>query len=172
VAGNLIVLFFEEEYQAEGMLEALMNMQERGLIVVEDAVLAERGVSEKINIKQTKSVKGKFTLRGGGAGLLAGLLLGGPIGGLIAGATVGAIAGSMKDFGIDDDQIKEITKALAPNSSALFLLIQKVAAENIDDVLDELRVFKAHVVQTSLPADAEEKLQEVLAKEEYRKPGD
>lgn len=149
-----------------------MRMQERGLVVVEDAVLAQRGVSEKVDIKQTKSVTGKFTRRGGGVGLLAGLLLGGPIGGLVAGATIGAIAGSMKDAGIDDDQIKAITKALSPNSSALFLLVQEVAAENLDEVLEELRVFKANIVQTSLPEDARNKLQEVLSKEEYGKSGE
>ena len=90
---NVIVLGFEGQTTALDMLSLFETFQEKGIIELEDAVVATRGVTDKVEIKQTQSVTGKFTLRGTGIGLLAGVLLGGPIGGLVAGATIGAIAG-------------------------------------------------------------------------------
>lgn len=173
MASNIIVLAFNEgEFIAEGMLDSIMKLQEDGLIDVEDAVIASRGVSENIKIKQTHSVKGKYTLRGSGAGFLAGLILGGPIGGLVVGAVAGAVAGSMKDYGIDDDSIKEISKGLGPNSSALFLQVKEVAPENVAQLDAELRKFKAIVVKTTLPEEKEAELRKIFAKEEYGSSGE
>ena len=39
---RLVVLMFESQYGAEGMLEDLIRMQEEGLIELEDAVMASR----------------------------------------------------------------------------------------------------------------------------------
>lgn len=170
MASNIIVLAFAEgEFIAEGMLDTISKLQEDGLIEVEDAVIAHRGVDDKVHLKQTHSVKGKYTLRGSGAGLLAGLLLGGPIGGLVAGTVIGAMAGSMKDYGIDDDFIEEISTGLGPNSSALFLMVDEVAPENLDKVDAVLRRYKAIVVKTTLSEEKEAELSEIFAREEYGK---
>ena len=66
--------------------------EEKGYFTVKDAVVVTRGGgSQDVQIKQTVKKAGKWSLGGGGIGLLAGFLLGGPVGGLIVGATVGAI---------------------------------------------------------------------------------
>ena len=168
MTSNLIIMGFDEEFMAEGMLGTVGKLQEDGLITVEDAVIASRGESANVDIKQTQSVTGKFTLRGGGIGLLGGLLLGGPIGGLIAGTAVGAVAGKMKDVGIDDDVIDSVSKGLAPNSSMLFLLVQKVEPENLEKVDEALRPFKAAILHTTLTDKNQAKLQEILKKEEFK----
>lgn len=168
MASNIIVLGFPEgQYLAEGMLGTIMQLQEEGLLVVDDAVIASRGVGENVNIKQTQSETGKFSLRGGGIGLLAGILLGGPIGGLVAGTAMGAIAGKMKDAGIDDDFIKGITAGLSPNSSMLFLMVEKVDPDKRDKLESELRKYKAVVLETTLSDDNEAELRELFAKDEY-----
>lgn len=160
---NMIVLGFEGETTAEDMLETFQGMQERGLITIEDAVIASRGVGQNVEIKQTHSVKGKYALRGSGIGLLAGLLLGGPIGGLIGGTAIGAISGALKDIGIDDKFIRETSEALGPNSSALFLL---GSAQDPDGFREELKPFKAIVAMTTLSPEQEKRLKETLADEE------
>lgn len=160
---NIVVLGFEGESTAEGMLETLMEMQERGLVTIEDAVVATRGPGTNVEVKQTRSVTGKYAVRGTGAGLLAGLLLGGPIGGLVAGAAIGAITGALKDQGIDDKFIKEVSEALRPNSSALFLMGK---AEDPDKFYEEMRPFKAIVATTTLSEEKEKRLKEALAEEE------
>lgn len=83
----------------DAFLENVLYWQDKGLVEIEDAVVAVRTADGDIKIKQTKS---KYTLRGSGIGLLAGMLLGGPIGGLSGGAIIGAISGKMKDIGIED----------------------------------------------------------------------
>ena len=160
---NIVVLGFEGESTAEGMLSNIMEMQERGLVTIEDAVVATRGPGTNVEVKQTRSVTGKYAVRGTGAGLLAGLLLGGPIGGLVAGAAIGAITGALKDQGIDDKFINEVSQALRPNSSALFLMGK---AEDPDKFYEEMRPFKAIVATTTLSEEKEKRLKEALAEEE------
>ena len=168
MTSNLVILGFEDEFMAEGMLGTVGKLQQDGLLSIEDAVVASRGVSSKVDIKQTQSETGKFTLRGGGIGLLAGMLLGGPIGGAIVGTAVGAVAGKMKDAGIDDDVIDSVSKGLAPESSMLFLLVEEVDPENLEKVEAALRPFKANLLNTTLSDEKQKKLQEILDKEEFK----
>jgi len=127
--------------------------------------VASRGPGFEVEIEQTHSETGKRALGGSGIGLLAGLLLGGPILGLAGGAAIGAIAGKMKDYGIDDDFIKEISQGLKANSSALFLMVKEANAE---EVLEKLKPFKATVLTTTLSEGQEEKVRKALEKEEYK----
>ena len=160
---NIVALAFEGEETAKGWLNDLRKLAEDGHIEILDAVIASRGVGKKVDIKQTESDKGKYAKRGTGIGFLAGLLLGGPILGAAGGAAVGAITGSMKDVGIDDAFIEEITQGVAPNSSMLFLMVQ-----NADEkVMAYLKPFKARVLTTTLPAEEEARLQKLLESEQY-----
>jgi uncharacterized membrane protein len=163
VESRIVVLGFDNQHAAEGMLQDFNQMQEEGLIAIEDAVVASRGEGTRVNIKQTHSETGKFTRRGAGVGLLAGLLLGGPIGGLVGGAAVGAVTSALKDYGIDDSFINEVSEWVQPNSSALFLLVKEAKAE---EVLERLRPFQASVLTTTLSEEAERKLRKSLAEEE------
>ena len=160
---NIVVLRFEGKSQAENMLSIFNEMQDRGIVTLEDSVIASRGPGDNIEIKQTQSVTGKYTIRGSGIGLLAGLLLGGPIGGLVGGTVVGAVAGALKDVGLDDKFIKETSEMLSPGSSALFLMGR---ADDPEKFLEELKPFKAVVATTSLSEEQETRLKKTLAEEE------
>jgi uncharacterized membrane protein len=160
---KVVVLGFDSQFGAEGMLNDFNRMQEQGLVEIEDAVVASRGLGEHIEVKQTKSLKGKFAKKGSAVGLLAGLLLGGPIIGLAAGAAVGAITGSLKDYGIDDKFIEQTNAWIQPNHSALFLLIKEAKAE---EVLAKLKPFKAFVLSTTLSEEGRKRLEKALEKEE------
>jgi uncharacterized membrane protein len=91
------------------------------------------------------------------------MLLGGPIGGVIAGTAVGAISGKMKDLGIDDDFIEQISQGLPPNSSALFLMGK---ATDQEKMLEKLRPYKALVAVTTLDEEKEKALKQALSREE------
>lgn len=164
MASEIVALMFDGRDTAKGMLENFLKLQDEGNIVLEDAVVASRGVSDQVEITQTQSDTGKYSLRGGGVGLLAGILLGGPIGGLVGGAAVGAIAGKMKDVGIDDKFIKETSEALAPNTSAIFLMVKEA---NVEAVQKLLKPFKAIVLTSTLAEENEEKLRKLLDHEDY-----
>lgn len=161
---NITALAFDGEQTAKGMLNDILKLEEQGKIEVLDAVVASRGVGKNVNIEQTKSLKGKYAKRGTGIGFLAGLLLGGPILGAAGGAAVGAISGSMKDIGIEDDFIEKISAGLGANTSAIFLMTQNADMEAVEKYL---KPFKARVLSTTLPAEGEAKLKNLLSKEEF-----
>jgi uncharacterized membrane protein len=106
-------------------------------------------------------------LAGGTSGALWGTLIGllflNPLAGMALGAGVGAasgaLAGKLSDYGIPDDFIKQLGSTIKPNSSALFLLIQKVTA---DKALPKIKDFKGHVLKTSLSDEREQRLREAL----------
>jgi len=160
---NIVVLGFENQYGAEAMLEDIQKWQEEGLIELEDAVIASRGVGGDVQIEQTHKQGGRFALRGGGAGLLAGLLLGGPILGLVGGVAAGGIAGALKDYGLDDKFIKEVSQWVQPETSALFLLVKEAKA---DEVLEKLHSYGAIVLTTTLAPEQEKRLRQAVAGEE------
>lgn len=158
---KIVVLGFDREYGAEGMLEQIEDFEKEGLITIEDAVIASRDVGKDVEIKQARPQGKKASLKGSGVGLLAGLLLGGPILGVVAGAGIGAIVGSVRDYGLDDKFVDGITESLRPDSSALFLLIKEAKPE---EFLAELQQFEAYVLTTSLPPDKEKALREMIEK--------
>lgn len=160
----IIAIAFEGQYTAEGMLDHFEKMQEEGIIKLADAVIAFRGQSPNIEIKQTHSVTGKSSLKGSGVGLLAGMLLGGPILGLAAGAAIGAIAGKMKDYGIDDDFINSISQSLVPDSSAIFLMVEEADGP---EVLKRLKPYKGMVLSTTLTPEQQKRLEETLSEESF-----
>jgi uncharacterized membrane protein len=182
MAGQLVVVGFEGVGGADRMLEIVNELQARDLLAITDAVLASRAprefVDEVINlaplaiaaggqevqIRQTRSQRGKFALRGGGAGLLVGLLLGGPVGGLVAGAALGAITGGLRDFGVSDAFVRAVSDQLKPDSSVLFLLVE---ASDPQAVLAALRPFQGRVLHTTLSAEQERRLQAALEREEH-----
>ena len=75
------------------------------------------------------------------------------------GAASGALAGKLSDYGIPDDFIRELGGKIKPNSSALFLLVQKVTA---DKVLPRMAEFKGHVLKTSLSDETTAEIQKEL----------
>jgi uncharacterized membrane protein len=185
MASNLVVLSFEGADTAKGMLDNVRDMQKRGLLQLEDAVVAYRepnasnatfqqldqdldslpyepGNRPRLNepvIEQTDSRRKRYAAAGGGIGLLVGLLLGGPIGG----AAVGAIIGALKDRGIDDSFIHSVSLSLTPDSSAIFLLVKE--GGDAAKIEQELRPFKARVVHTTLAPEVEKQLRDALANE-------
>lgn len=161
---NVVALAFEGEETAKGMLKDVLKLEEQGKIEVLDAVVVSRGVGKHVNIKQTQSAKGKYAKRGTGIGFLAGLLLGGPILGAAGGAAVGAITGSMKDVGINDAFIEQISAGLGQNTSAIFLMTQNADMEAVESYL---KPFKAHVLSTTLPTGEEAKLKKLLSEEQF-----
>lgn len=186
MASNIHIVMFDDFYGAENMLENVNTWEQKGWLNVEDAVVVTRGSgssstptafaaanaerpvivpgamgTSELEVKQTVKRGGKFALGGGGIGLLAGMLLGGPIGGLVVGATLGAITGALKDYGIDDTMINEVSAGLEPGSSALFLM---TAGGDEEKILSELGAHKATLIKTTLPPEQEQRLRAALGK--------
>ena len=91
--------------------------------------------------------------------MLIGMIFLNPLLGAAVGAGAGALSGKLSDIGISDKFMKELAETFQSGSSALFVLVRKATP---DKVLDQLKGFKGKVLKTSLTADKEEDLREVL----------
>ena len=156
---EMIALGFEGQITANEMLDKALSWQDRGIIKLEDAVVASRGYDDQVRIHQTKTLTGQYALKGGGFGLLAGLLLGGPIGGLVVGAAAGAVAGKRKDIGIDGHIIKGVSDELRPDTSVLFLMGRSLDPKRL---AAELSALDAVVVTTSLSEEQQANLKKLI----------
>lgn len=166
---ELLVVGFENAYDADRALTELTRLQKEFLIEMEDAVVAVRSPDGQVRIKQSVNLTGLGAATGGlqGAvwGSLIGLLFLNPLAGFAIGGAVGAgsgaLTGSLVDYGIDDSFIHQLADTLQPDTSALFLLIRKAQPEKI---MNELSGFKGRVLRSSLSPEHEKKIQEALSK--------
>lgn len=161
-SSNLVVLAFDGLETAGEVLRELESLEKAGELVLEDAVIAQRREGPVVDVTQAKvepAVTEKATTRGGAIGLVAGLLIGGPIIGLMGGLAIGHLLGKMKDSGMDNSFIDSVSEALAPNSSALFLLVREANAEK---AVSLLKSYQGRVLRTSLDPEREEALRKAL----------
>ncbi len=158
---NLVVLAFEGSDTAAQALQSLEAMHEEDKLVLKDAVVASMSENTVAQLTQWRSKTGKYVKGVAGVGLIAGLLLGGPIIGLVGGAAIGAMVRHLKDFGLDDDMVKEISEGLKPGSSALFLLVEAGSAD-VDQAVHSVRDLHGRVVKTSLSEEQDKALRTAL----------
>ncbi|HEX7123943.1 MAG TPA: DUF1269 domain-containing protein [Gemmatimonadaceae bacterium] len=158
---NLVAVVFDDETTAFEMRTALLKMQQRYLIELEDSVVVTRDKQGKVKLDQAVNLTAAGAVGGGFWGMLIGLIFLNPLLGAAVGATAGAVSARFKDLGVNDQVMREVGQSLKPGTSALFVLFRKATA---DKVLDELKEFagKGKVFQTSLNKDEESSLREVL----------
>jgi uncharacterized membrane protein len=158
---DLVVLAFDTETGAEQLRDDLIKLQKEHLIGLEDAAVAVRHQDGKVKIKQVTSLAGSGALGGAFWGMLIGLIFFVPVFGLLVGAAAGALVGKSQDIGVDDKFIKEVGNTLQPGNSALFLLVNKVVPDKVQETLKKYKNVK--VLKTSLSKEQEEKLQHAFA---------
>lgn len=158
---TLVAVIFNDETTAFEMRTALLKMQKDYLIDLEDSVVVTRNAKGKTKLDQAVNLTSAGAAGGGFWGLLIGMLFLNPFLGFAVGAGMGALSGKLSDIGLNDQMMKDIGQSFTPGTSALFVLVRRATA---DKVLDGLKDFagKGKVFQTSLSADDEAKLREVL----------
>ena len=68
----------------------------------------------------------------------------------------------MKDYGINDDFIKDVRNKVTEGTSALFLLTRDVTLDKVEDALGDI---KAELIQSNLSNEEEAKLKEHFSPE-------
>ncbi len=162
---ELIVAGFKGEFAASEVLLDLLKMKQVHLIDLDYAVVASRRDDGTIRVTHSDVV----VLADATAGGQWGILFGGPVG-CIIGAVIGAIVGEtvkgLKQIGIEDDFIKEVSEALEPGSSAIFIKARKSLSGK---VIDELKNFHAKLLRSSLTVTNEEELLKFLSQNSFLK---
>jgi len=158
---NLVVIAFEEEHKAFEMRAELVKLQKEYLVKMEDAVVVTKDNEGKVKLHQAVNLTAAGAVGGTFWGMLIGMIFLNPLVGAAVGAGAGALSGKLRDIGISDNFMKELAETLKNNTSALFVLVRKATP---DKVLEGLKGFKGKILKTSLTADREEELREVLEK--------
>lgn len=156
---KLIVITYDDAFQAEKVRITLLKMQQEYLLDLEDAVIAFRNNKGKIKLRQMHDLTGRGTVSGGFWGVLIGLLFLNPLLGLAVGAASGAAGAALVDVGINDDFMKQLAVNLQADKSLLFVLLRDKVS---DKAIVELEGTGGTIIQTSLEHEDEEKLQAAL----------
>jgi uncharacterized membrane protein len=157
---TLVVIGYNDLYQAQEVRLKLIKLQKDYLIDMEDAVVVVKNEDGKVKLHQAINLTATGAISGGFWGSLIGLIFLNPLLGLAAGAAAGAVSGALSDVGINDTFMKDLADTMQPNSSALFVLVRK---STTDKVLEELQGTGGTILKTSLSHEDEDKLQAALA---------
>jgi uncharacterized membrane protein len=158
---DLVVIGFDNENKAFEMRAELAKLQKEYLIEMEDVVVVTKDDKGKVKLHQAANLTAAGAVSGGFWGMLIGMIFLNPLAGAALGAGAGALSGKFADIGIGDNFMKELGETFTPGSSAVFVLVRKVTP---DKVMDALKGFGGKILKTSLTADKEDALQEVLEK--------
>jgi uncharacterized membrane protein len=157
---TLVVIAYNDLYQAQEVRLKLIKLQKDYLIDMEDAVVVVKNEDGKVKLHQAINLTATGAISGGFWGSLIGLIFLNPLLGLAAGAAAGAVSGALSDVGINDTFMKDLANTMQPSSSALFVLVRKSTP---DKVLEELQGTGGTILKTSLSHEDEDKLQAALA---------
>jgi uncharacterized membrane protein len=151
---ELIVAGFKGEFTADEVLLDLLKMKQTHLIDLDYAVVAARREDGSIAVRHSNVVVSADAAAGG----LWGIFIGGP-GGFVIGAVIGAVIGEtvkvLRHIGINDDFIREVSEALEPGCSAIFIRVRKALS---DRVVEELKKFNAKLLRSALTITDEAEL--------------
>jgi len=156
---DLIAIAYPDETTA---LEAEQEAQRlaKDLIIQPDAIAAiVRDKEGKFKVTTNHHAVGAGATWGMFWGLLFGLLFFVPFFGMAIGAGFGALFGKLEKSGIDKEFQEQVRDKLAPGTSALFLVVEKVTP---DKAVAALGKFGGAVIKSSLSEQAERELQEAL----------
>lgn len=156
---DLIVVGFQNKFEAEEALLALRKMEKEHLIDLEDAAIVVKNEKGKVKIKQTNDLVSEGTISGSLWGALIGLLFLEPLLGLAIGAASGALGGALQDIGVNDSFMKELGQTLQPGCSALFILVRQAT---MDKVVEELQPLNGKILHTSLSKTDEASLKKAI----------
>ena len=153
---ELVAVAFENETGAAELCTALVDLQEQGLVTLDDAAMMIHQADGKIGVKQACNL----VVSGASGGVFWGML----IGFMFWGTSTGLVSGELGDarsvfwtYGLDWGFVREARATIRPGHSALFMLI---CAAVPDKLIDALRQFNGRIIQSSLSCEEEIKLKE------------
>ena len=159
---TLVAIAYPDAATAERVRAELIQTTKEHLLDLEDAVVVEHGTDGKIKLHQAMSTSGRGAAGGALWGGLIGLIFLAPLFGMAIGAASGALAGKATDVGVNDKFMKQLGAEMPPGGAALIALGRSDAPNR---VIDRVKSYGGHVIQTSLDEEAEARLRVALGEE-------
>jgi uncharacterized membrane protein len=156
---SIVVLTFDDPNSAGSALRSLRELEGRGEIDIDDTAVVVRDAGGDIHVKnELGDTMTLGILTGGFLGMM--LLFMFPVIGAVLGALGGILVVKSLDKEVDQTFVKEVTQALQPNTSALFLLVNSA---NLDATVAALQPYRGRVYHTTLSPEAQDGLRRALA---------
>ena len=163
---DLIVITFDDEDEAEKVLDAMQSMRKEPLLSLEQAVVVTKDRLGRVRLHQTRDLTAGGSVAGESVlSLLAGLILGSALG-VVWGIDVGEIMGVLTEHGFDEKFMTTVEKTMGDNTSAILFLVRRDSTSDPAEVLKVLTLFRGKIHQTTLSPQAEAYLEMVLGKQE------
>jgi uncharacterized membrane protein len=156
---TLVAIAYPDTDTAERVRAELVQATKEHLVSLEDAVVVEHKPDGKIKLHQAMSPAGAGAAGGALWGGLIGLIFLAPLVGMAVGAAAGGAAGKVSVVGVNDNFMKELGAKLPAGGAALIVLGRTDAP---DKVIERVKPYGGHVIQSSLSEDAEKHLAEAL----------
>jgi uncharacterized membrane protein len=160
---DLIIVAFPDEATAFAAGKALVGLQKKYLIEMEDVVVVTRDSDGQVSLHQSVNLTTGGAIGGGLWGTLIGMLFLNPLVGAAVGAGAGALVGKFTDLGIDDGFLRDVGASLDKGGAAVGMLIRKITTDKVYAELEPFRE-KGRVIHTSLSHEAEARLKAFLEK--------
>lgn len=161
---NITVWKFETASGAKDALATLAELQRQHHIILIDAATVTWPKGKKQpRTRQAVDLVGRGALDGAFWGMLFGFLFFVPMLGMAVGAAVGGISGRFKDYGINDEFIKEVQSKVTEGTSALFLL---TGAANREKIQEAFQNVKMELITSNLSEAQEAELREAFGGEQ------
>jgi uncharacterized membrane protein len=149
-ASDLWVFSFDGLERAQEAMLVVSRLARRNHLDLEDAaiVMLRRG---RVRLLQTRDMNpAQGAVGGAWLGTIAGLFAGLPLVGAALGAAAGGMYARLRDFGIDDSEMKTFGRTLEGERSALFLLVRDCHRMR---ALHEVSRFPARLERSSADPD-------------------
>jgi len=156
---TLLAIAYPDTQTAEQVRATLLQATKERLVEIQDAVVVEHQADGKIKLHQAVNTTASGAAGGALWGGLIGLLFLAPLVGMAVGAAGGALGGKATDLGVNDDFLKQLGDRLEPGGAALIALGRSDAPAKL---LERLRPYGGHVIQTSLDQEEEDRLRSSL----------
>jgi uncharacterized membrane protein len=156
---QLIVVAFDHFDDARAALGSLRALERERRVRFEDTALVERDPDGTVHVRnEVSGTTEAATAIGAVVGGVVGFMF--PLAGIALGAAAGAAIGASLGTGVSGDFVDEVKGTLTPGRSALFLVVREV---DVDAATAALRRYRGDLLQSNLPAEAEEALRNALA---------
>lgn len=155
---DLIVMTFDNRDDARTVRGVLRDLERAGRLRLDDAAVIYKDADDRIHVDNEIDRGVKWGAIGGGLlGVLLSFMF--PLAGIAIGAAGGALVGRMLDLGVDQHFVREVSAALQPSTSALFVIVRD---GDPDLVVAALEPYRGTLRQTTLDPSVEEELRNAL----------
>jgi uncharacterized membrane protein len=158
---TLVAIGYPDQTTAEQARETVEGLEAELIIQAEQVAAISRDLEGRYHVHTTHggSSAGGGAAWGGFWGMLFGVLFFVPFAGLAIGAGMGALFGHLGEKGIDKAFQEQVRDYLKPDTSALFMVIEKATP---DKAVAALTQYGGTVIKTSLSDEDTKRLQDAL----------